>query len=118
VVKRNKSINPKIGFILSFTFLCFHSIRLRSIAVRHHHPPFTTAAAPADPTGTLVEALFRPSTRFRDTHPYPRGRLPEGWTDVELLPDLPVEHVLATGIMWEDLSRFLRTKIVWMARDV
>jgi hypothetical protein len=47
------------------------------------------AAAPADPTGTgsLIEALFRPSTRSGEG-------LPEGWTVVELLPGLTIENRL------------------------
>jgi hypothetical protein len=71
------------------------------------------AAEPADPTGTgsLIEALFRPSTRFR-------GRLRESITEVELLPGLTIENVLATGITWEEFRRFLDGKIVWMTLDV
>jgi hypothetical protein len=72
--------------------------------------------APAIPTERAIEALFRPTPRFRDSH---RGRLPEGFTDkVELLPGLTIENVLATGITWEEFRRFLDGKIVWMTLDV
>jgi hypothetical protein len=70
------------------------------------------ATAPSVRTGSLVEALFRPSTRFR-------GRLPEGLTEeLELLPGLTVENALATGVTWDDFLRFIRDKVVWMAPDV
>jgi hypothetical protein len=67
--------------------------------------------APALPAGSLIEALFRPSTRYR-------GRLPEGFTEVELLPGLTIENVLATGITWEDFRLFCRDKVVWMTPGV
>jgi hypothetical protein len=65
-------------------------------------------------TGTM-EALFRPTTRYRS-----RGRwLPAYITEVELLPGLTIENVLASGVTWEDFQRFLRdNKIVWMTPDV
>jgi hypothetical protein len=72
------------------------------------------AAAPVDPTGMLIEALFRPSTRYRDSHAY---LLPARITEVELLPGLPIENVLATGITWEDFLHFIRNKIVWITAD-
>jgi hypothetical protein len=55
------------------------------------------AAAAAEPSGSTIESLFGPSTRFRDVHQNLRGGLPEGWTEVELLQDLTLEDVLATG---------------------
>jgi hypothetical protein len=64
-----------------------------------------------------MEALFRPSTRFRDSHAL-RYALPEGFTEVELLPGLTIENVLATGVTWEEFHRFLRDKIVWMTPDI
>jgi hypothetical protein len=73
-------------------------------------------AAPTEPTGSPIEALFRPSTRFRDL--YPNSDLPEGFTEVELLPGLTIENGLATGVTWEDFQRFLDGKIVWMTPDV
>jgi hypothetical protein len=75
------------------------------------------AETPAAPTGAfIIEALFRPTTRFRDS---PSNlNLPEGFTEVELLPGLTVEDVLATGVTWEDFCRFLQGKIVWMAPGV
>jgi hypothetical protein len=63
-----------------------------------------------------MQALFRPSTRYRDSRN--RGRLPEGWTEVELLPGLTIENFLATGVTWGDFCLFLRNKIVWMTPDV
>jgi hypothetical protein len=56
-------------------------------------------------------ALFRLTTRHR-------GRLPEGWTELELLPGLTIENVWATGITWEEFRRFLQGKIVWMTTNV
>jgi hypothetical protein len=69
-------------------------------------------------TGTPieVEALFRPSTRLRDS---PSNRyLPEGWTELELLPGLTIENVWATGVTWDEFHRFLCHKVVWMAPNV
>jgi hypothetical protein len=74
------------------------------------------AAAPAEPNGTSIEALFRPSTRFRDSHPH--VYLPEGYTEVELLPGLSLENIRATRILWNALHSFARHKIVWMTPDV
>jgi hypothetical protein len=62
------------------------------------------------PSGSQIEALFRPSTRFRG--------LPDGFTEVELLPGLTIENVWATGVTWEDFCLFLRGKLVWMAPNV
>jgi hypothetical protein len=75
------------------------------------------AAAPAAPTGSPIEALFRPSTRFRDSHAL-RYALPYGFTEVELLPGLTIENVLATGVTWGDFLSFVRGKLVWMTPDV
>jgi hypothetical protein len=69
------------------------------------------AAAPAVPTGSPIEALFRPTARFQ-------GLLQEGWTEVELLPGLTLENVLASGVTWEDFHRFLYHKVAWAASDV
>jgi hypothetical protein len=69
------------------------------------------AAAPVVPTGSPIEALFRLTTRHR-------GRLPESWTEVELLPGLTLENVLASGVTWEDYHRFLYHKVAWTAPDV
>jgi hypothetical protein len=74
--------------------------------------------AAAEPDGASIEALFRPSTRWRDTHGNLRGRLPEGCTEVELLPHLTPLDILATGITWEEFLIFLRNKIAWMTPDV
>jgi hypothetical protein len=72
----------------------------------------------ASSTGSM-EALFRPSTRFRDSHRNRRGdRLPEYLSEVELLPGLTVEDVLATGATWEDFHRFAQRKIVWISPGV
>jgi hypothetical protein len=72
--------------------------------------------AAAEPNGTSIEALFRPSTRFRDSHRH--VRLPEGCTEVELLPHLTLLDILATGVTWDEFRRFLLHKIVWMTPDV
>jgi hypothetical protein len=70
------------------------------------------AAARADPNGgTPIEALFRLTARFVVP-------LPEDYTEVELLPHLTLEDVLATGITWDDLCIFLEGKIVWLAPGV
>jgi hypothetical protein len=78
----------------------------------------TMAAAPAEPNGASIEALFRPSTRWRDAHPNLIGYLPENCTEVELLPGLSVENIRATRIFWDAFHRFARNKIVWMTPDV
>jgi hypothetical protein len=70
--------------------------------------------AAAEPNGVSIEILFRPSTRYRDQNLY----LPEGWTEIELLPQLTLLDILATGVTWDELHRFLLHKIVWMAPDV
>jgi hypothetical protein len=71
------------------------------------------AAAPAERTGTMIEALFRPTTRYRDSHRDDR-HIHEGFTEVELLPGLAVENVRAMSGTWEDFRVFLRNKLVWM----
>jgi hypothetical protein len=76
----------------------------------------TMAAAPAEPNGTSIEALFRPSTRFRDL--YRHVRLPDGWTEIELLPGLSLEDVRATRLTWDAFHRCLHGKIVWMTPSV
>jgi hypothetical protein len=67
-----------------------------------------------------MEALFRPTTRYRDLQldPDEREDLPGNWTELELLPGLTVESVWATGVTWEDFCLFLQRKLVWMAPDV
>jgi hypothetical protein len=70
-------------------------------------------AAPAVPTGSPIEALFRPSTRFLELR-----RLSDGFTEVEILPGLTIENVWATGVKREDFHRFLQGKVVWMAPGV
>jgi hypothetical protein len=73
-------------------------------------------AAPLEPNATSIEALFRPTTRFRDS---PSNRyLPEGWTELKLLPGLTIENVWATGVTWEEFRLFLQNKIVWMTTNV
>jgi hypothetical protein len=74
------------------------------------------AVAPAESSTGTMEALFRPSTRLRDLHP--NCNLPEGWTEVELLPGLTIENVLATGVTWDEFCLFLEGKFVWMTLDV
>jgi hypothetical protein len=69
------------------------------------------ASTVADPVG-ILESLFRPSTRFKG------GRttgLPQNFTEVEFLPYLTTEDILAsTGITWNDFRRFAHDKLVWM----
>jgi hypothetical protein len=70
--------------------------------------------------------MFRPTNRYRDLvirelHGNDSYEHPNGLTEVELLPDLSPEHVLATaGITWEEFCRFFRDgkKIVWMGPGV
>jgi hypothetical protein len=69
------------------------------------------AAAPAHPTGSPMEALVGPSTRSG-------GRLPTSITELELLPGLTIENVLAAGVTWENFLRFLQGKFLWMTPDV
>jgi hypothetical protein len=76
------------------------------------------AAAPAEPNRASIEALFRPSTRFRDSHRNRRNFLPEGWTEIELLPHLTPLDILATGVTWDEFLIFLLHKIAWMTPDV
>jgi hypothetical protein len=71
---------------------------------------------------TCATALFRPTNRFRDLM---RERIDDDsyelgheLTEVELLPDLPPETVLLTGIKHQDFHRYLRGKVAWMGPDV
>jgi hypothetical protein len=83
------------------------------------------AAPAAEPIGTPIVTLFRPSTRFRDTF---REQLdddndfdgfPERFTEMELLPHLTLQEILAAGTKWEDFYRFLgEDQIVWMTPAV
>jgi hypothetical protein len=79
------------------------------------------AAAAIEPAWTT--ALFRPTNRlrdhFRELHGDDSYEL-NGFTEVELLPDLSPEHVLATaGITCEDFCRFLgHDKLVWLGPGV
>jgi hypothetical protein len=66
------------------------------------------AAEPAEPAGSPIEALFTPSTRSGESLPY-------GFMEVELLPGLTVENVLARGVTWEDFYLFVCDKYVWIA---
>jgi hypothetical protein len=79
------------------------------------------ASAAIEPTWTT--ALFRPTNRLRDLfrvlYNYDSYELRNGITEVELLPDLSPEAVIATGITWEDLCRFLGDHaLVWMEPGV
>jgi hypothetical protein len=76
------------------------------------------AAAPAEPNGASIETLFRPSTRFRNSHRNLIDYVPDNWTEVELLPHLTLLDILATGITWDEFLIFLRNKMVWMTRNV
>jgi hypothetical protein len=77
-----------------------------------------TMAAPGRSIETILEALFRPSTRFRDSNRNRPNHLPQHLTEIELLPHLTLEDVLATGITWDDFWLFLESKVVWMTLDV
>jgi hypothetical protein len=81
---------------------------------------FAPTTAPAEPDGASIEALFRPSTRFRDTHG--DDLLPEGLTEVELLPGLSLEDVRATGTVtgttWNAFHSFAGQNLVSMTPDV
>jgi hypothetical protein len=58
-----------------------------------------------------MEALFRrPTRRLRE-------RLEDNWTEVELLPGLTVDDILATG-NWQDFYLFLQDKLAWMTPGV
>jgi hypothetical protein len=72
----------------------------------------------ADPTGSPLQALFSPTSRYRDSPLNRRGPLPEGWTEVELLQGLLPEDILATGIALDDFCVFRRNKVVWMTPEV
>jgi hypothetical protein len=76
----------------------------------------TMAAAPAEPNGASIEALFRPSTRLRDSHR--DDPLPGGWSEIELLPGLSVENIRATRILWDAFHRLLHGKVVWTSPAV
>jgi hypothetical protein len=75
----------------------------------------------AEPNGASIEALFRPSTRYRDSTRdilgY-LGYLPRGWTEVELLPGLTIENVRATRLTWDAFDSFAGENLVWMTPDV
>jgi hypothetical protein len=92
-------------------------------------------AAPAEPTGTPIEALFRSSTRLRDTlterlddddddededeDEEELEGLPEDFTEIGPLPHLTLQDILASGITWKELCDYLREdQIVWMAPGV
>jgi hypothetical protein len=70
--------------------------------------------ATANPIGTL-DSLFRPSTRFQLRGGRRRFSLPRNFTEVELLPNLTTDDIVATGINWDDLRCFVHDKFVWMA---
>jgi hypothetical protein len=70
-------------------------------------------AATANPIGTL-DSLFRPSTRFQ-LRGGRRFNLPRNFTEVELLPNLTTQDIVATGINWDDFRCFVHDKFVWMA---
>jgi hypothetical protein len=81
------------------------------------------AAAAAAMELTWTTDLFWPTNRFRDRIREMRVgdsyELSNGRTEVELFPDLSPQHVLATGITWEDFcGLFLRGKIIWMGPNV
>jgi hypothetical protein len=72
---------------------------------------------------SAIEALFRPTHRYRDMRREQYNddsfELQYGLEEVELIPDLSPEHLLETGITWEDFCRFLgRHKLVWMGPGV
>jgi hypothetical protein len=69
--------------------------------------------AVADPL-VLLESLFRPSTRFRSGR---KTGLAQNFTEVEFLPHLTTEAILATGITWDGFRRFVHDKFVWMTPD-
>jgi hypothetical protein len=74
------------------------------------------AVRSTEPSGTPIEAFFRPKTLFpRDSL---RDRPPTHITEVELLPGLLFEDLLATGITWDVLCLFRDDKYVWMTPDV
>jgi hypothetical protein len=76
------------------------------------------AAAAAEPNGASIEALFRPSTRFQDSHPKLIGYLPENCTEVELLPGLTIGNIRVTRTTWDAFDSFLHGKVAWMSPDV
>jgi hypothetical protein len=80
-----------------------------------HHPPYTMAVAAAETNGASIEAFFRPSTRYRDSHP---NHLPEGCTEVELLPGQSLENIRSTRLPWDAFNSFARQKLVWMTPNV
>jgi hypothetical protein len=71
-------------------------------------------AVSAKSSTATMKTLFRRSIRYRRR----ARRLPKGFAEVELLPGLTVEDVLATGATWEDFLRLLQSKVVWMAPDI
>jgi hypothetical protein len=78
------------------------------------------AAAAIEPTWTTD--FFRPTNRYRDLirarHGDDSFELPNFHTEVELIPDMSPEHILAAGITWGDLFHFLLNKFVWMGPGV
>jgi hypothetical protein len=79
---------------------------------------FKKCTSSAAANGASIEALFRPSTRWRDLDRNRHVRLPEGWTEIELLPHLTPLDILATGVTWDEFLIFLQNKIVRMTPDV
>jgi hypothetical protein len=65
------------------------NIKLRRVSGQRSITHHSTMAAvrSTEPTGSSIEALFRPSTRLQDLYAYRRARI-----EVELLPGLTVEN--------------------------
>jgi hypothetical protein len=72
----------------------------------------------------IIETLFRPmngrSRRDNNTSLRHSGGVPRRVEEFELVQHLSesAQDILATGIVWKDLLRFLPGKIAWMTADV
>jgi hypothetical protein len=64
----------------------------------------------------LIDSLFTPATQIVD--PGAAFRLQQHFVEVECLPHLTLETILATGITWDNFRRFFKDKVVRTAVGV
>jgi hypothetical protein len=93
----------------------------------HTNTSITSPMRRMNPSDTpVINALFRPtdgrSRRDNNTSLRHSGGVPRLIAEFELVQQLSesvsAQKILATGIVWKDLLRFLSGKIAWMAPDV
>jgi hypothetical protein len=85
-------------------FNVFQRVDLQQFLTLLFHHGAAAAAAPID---SLFRLLGRDENQLR---------IPQPFSEFELLPHLTLEAILATGITWDSFRRFLINKVVRMAR--